>query len=229
LGLAAQPRELAHPVGGSSATSRRFAGRSAPPRWMRTATPVRCEGSTARADPRRGSVDCSTGRRGQAWVVREVAGPAPGTHGAGRHRLPARRSGPRAGPRAGDAYLAGAALLPRVRSGSRRASGWRSDHQRSLPAVRVPAGRRIGRRRPARARRRPRPRWQWPDGGWNCHRKPDASMSSVCETLLPMRGLSAYAEPSGDRQAHRAGQRAAEVFLDRRGALPPHERTTGPR
>ena len=41
-------------------------------------------------------------------------------------------------------------------------------------------------------------------------------MSSVCETLLPMRGLSAYAEPSGDRQAHRAGQRAAEVFLDRR-------------
>jgi hypothetical protein len=54
--------------------------------------------------------------------------------------------------------------------------------------------------------------WQWPDGGWNCHRKPSASTSSVYETLLPMRGLAAYR--SGP--ARRATDRAAEVLLTRR-------------
>jgi hypothetical protein len=28
--------------------------------------------------------------------------------------------------------------------------------------------------------------WQWPDGGWNCDRNPDADTSSFMETLLPM-------------------------------------------
>lgn len=35
--------------------------------------------------------------------------------------------------------------------------------------------------------------WQWPDGGWNCDKSPDATSSSVHETVLPMRGLAAYA------------------------------------
>jgi hypothetical protein len=58
--------------------------------------------------------------------------------------------------------------------------------------------------------------WQWPDGGWNCDRKPEASSSSVHETLLPMRGLSAYATASGDAPAQDGARRAADVLLDRR-------------
>jgi hypothetical protein len=54
--------------------------------------------------------------------------------------------------------------------------------------------------------------WQWPDGGWNCHRKPSAATSSVYETLLPMRGLAAY----GSAPARQAADRAAEVLLTRR-------------
>jgi hypothetical protein len=30
--------------------------------------------------------------------------------------------------------------------------------------------------------------WQWPDGGWNCDRKPSAHVSSFNESLLPMLG-----------------------------------------
>ncbi len=59
-------------------------------------------------------------------------------------------------------------------------------------------------------------RWQWPDGGWNCDRKPEANRSSFWETLTPLRGLAAYACASGDAQARRAAERAAEVFLRRR-------------
>ncbi|HKY51465.1 MAG TPA: hypothetical protein VJP45_09430 [Candidatus Limnocylindria bacterium] len=58
--------------------------------------------------------------------------------------------------------------------------------------------------------------WQWPDGGWNCDRHPEADTSSFMETLLPMLGLSAYAEHGGDRAAAKAADRASEVFLRRR-------------
>jgi hypothetical protein len=57
--------------------------------------------------------------------------------------------------------------------------------------------------------------WQWPDGGWNCDKRPEASMSSVAETLLPMRGLAAYAAATGDEAAGAAARRAAEVLLER--------------
>jgi hypothetical protein len=59
-------------------------------------------------------------------------------------------------------------------------------------------------------------RWQWPDGGWNCDRNPSADTSSFMETLLPMRGLAAHAEATGDVAARAAASRAAEVFLSRR-------------
>jgi hypothetical protein len=59
-------------------------------------------------------------------------------------------------------------------------------------------------------------RWQWPDGGWNCDRRPKADTSSLHETLLAMRGLAAYAAATGDADAGAAAQRAAEVFLTRR-------------
>jgi hypothetical protein len=58
--------------------------------------------------------------------------------------------------------------------------------------------------------------WQWPDGGWNCDRNPSAHVSSFNETLLPLRGLAAYAR-AGRRPAVKAAiDRAAEVFLERK-------------
>ena len=58
--------------------------------------------------------------------------------------------------------------------------------------------------------------WQWPDGGWNCDRKPSAHISSFNESLLPMMGLAAYASRAGDDAAHAAASKASEVFLCRR-------------
>lgn len=60
--------------------------------------------------------------------------------------------------------------------------------------------------------------WQWPDGGWNCDRRPAARMSSVNESFLPLRGLAAL----GDRPEETA--RAAGFFLDREVAF---RRSTG--
>jgi hypothetical protein len=61
--------------------------------------------------------------------------------------------------------------------------------------------------------------WQWPDGGWNCDRSPDASCSSLYETLLPMRGLGAYARAHDDEVARAAARRATEVLLERRAVF----------
>jgi hypothetical protein len=58
--------------------------------------------------------------------------------------------------------------------------------------------------------------WQWPDGGWNCDRNPDAASSSAYETLLPMRALGLHARSRKDPAAGAAADRAAEVLLDRR-------------
>lgn len=58
--------------------------------------------------------------------------------------------------------------------------------------------------------------WQWPDGGWNCDKRPQASRSSFMETLIPLRALALYARLSGDPRAAAAAERAAEVFLKRR-------------
>ena len=56
-------------------------------------------------------------------------------------------------------------------------------------------------------------RWQWPDGGWNCDKRPGAIHSSFMESLIPLRALSLYAHLTGNAQAAQAVQRAAEVFL----------------
>ncbi|HEY6419380.1 MAG TPA: hypothetical protein VIX59_10280 [Candidatus Binataceae bacterium] len=58
--------------------------------------------------------------------------------------------------------------------------------------------------------------WQWPDGGWNCDRKPSAHISSFNESMLPMIGLAAHAERAGDDAARQAALKASEVFLCRR-------------
>ncbi len=56
---------------------------------------------------------------------------------------------------------------------------------------------------------------QWPDGGWNCDRRPQACHSSFWESLLPLRGLSLYARISGNPKAREASERTAELFLKR--------------
>jgi len=58
--------------------------------------------------------------------------------------------------------------------------------------------------------------WQWPDGGWNCDRNPDADTSSFGETLTPMMGLFAYGTTRRKTDAIQAARRASEVFLGRR-------------
>ena len=58
--------------------------------------------------------------------------------------------------------------------------------------------------------------WQWPDGGWNCDRKPSAHVSSFNESVLPMQGLATHAETRGDDAARAAAMKAAEFFLCRR-------------
>lgn len=56
---------------------------------------------------------------------------------------------------------------------------------------------------------------QWPDGGWNCDKTPEACHASFHESLIPFRALTAYAQVSGSRKAQTAANKAAEMFLDR--------------
>ncbi len=58
--------------------------------------------------------------------------------------------------------------------------------------------------------------WQWPDGGWNCDRRPQAHRSSFHETLAPTWGLHEYATATGDGAAADAARGAAELFLSHR-------------
>lgn len=64
--------------------------------------------------------------------------------------------------------------------------------------------------------------WQWPDGGWNCDKNPGADASSFWESRHAMLGLAAHAARTGDRAAHDAAMRAAEVFLSRQLFLARH-------
>ncbi len=57
---------------------------------------------------------------------------------------------------------------------------------------------------------------QWPDGGWNCDKNPEAATSSFWESLIPLRALSIYGKTTGDAKALEAAGRAAELFLRRR-------------
>jgi hypothetical protein len=57
--------------------------------------------------------------------------------------------------------------------------------------------------------------WQWPDGGWNCDRKPQASHSSFMESLIPLRALSWYSRLTGREDAKKAVKQATEIFLKR--------------
>jgi hypothetical protein len=56
-------------------------------------------------------------------------------------------------------------------------------------------------------------RSQWPDGGWNCDREPEASHSSFHETLAPIWGLVEYHLVAKDQRAWDAAMRAGELLL----------------
>jgi hypothetical protein len=58
-------------------------------------------------------------------------------------------------------------------------------------------------------------KWQWPDGGWNCDKHPEASHSSFHESFIPLRALNAYWQVSGDERVRVARDRAVERFLSR--------------
>jgi hypothetical protein len=55
--------------------------------------------------------------------------------------------------------------------------------------------------------------WQWPDGGWNCDRRPEARHSSFHETLPALWGLHEYAAATGDPACEAAVRAAAELLL----------------
>lgn len=55
---------------------------------------------------------------------------------------------------------------------------------------------------------------QWPDGGWNCDRRPQARRSSFVETTLALRGLAAWAHATGDKTAARTLDRGVALLLE---------------
>jgi hypothetical protein len=55
--------------------------------------------------------------------------------------------------------------------------------------------------------------WQWPDGGWNCDRRPEADHSSVNESLSTLWGLVEFQRATGDRDYLKPIERASEFFL----------------
>lgn len=57
--------------------------------------------------------------------------------------------------------------------------------------------------------------WQWPDGGWNCDKNPQANHSSFHESLIPLRGLALHGRMTGNQLSAEAAARAAEIFLKR--------------
>jgi hypothetical protein len=57
--------------------------------------------------------------------------------------------------------------------------------------------------------------WQWPDGGWNCDKRPEAINSSYIETVTPLRGLALHAAITGNKESAGAVKEAAELLLKR--------------
>ncbi len=74
---------------------------------------------------------------------------------------------------------------------------------------------RLGKHRDKRVRRLVEVllRSQWPDGGWNCDRNPEATHSSFHESLAPIWGLVEYHRETGDERAWDAAQAAGELLL----------------
>lgn len=59
-------------------------------------------------------------------------------------------------------------------------------------------------------------KWQWPDGGWNCDKNPNAKISSFNESLIPLRALVLYQQFERSEEVQIAITKSAEVFLIRK-------------
>lgn len=57
---------------------------------------------------------------------------------------------------------------------------------------------------------------QWPDGGWNCDKNPQAHTSSFIESIYPLRGLIAYQKKYNNPQVANCIERGLEFFLQRK-------------
>ena len=57
--------------------------------------------------------------------------------------------------------------------------------------------------------------WQWPDGGWNCDKNPEAKHSSFMESIVPMRALTFHAKETNSRKSKEAVKKASDIFLKR--------------
>jgi hypothetical protein len=55
--------------------------------------------------------------------------------------------------------------------------------------------------------------WQWPDGGWNCDPRPEATHSSLHETLPALWGLHEYRAATSDSTCATAVAAAGELLL----------------
>jgi hypothetical protein len=58
--------------------------------------------------------------------------------------------------------------------------------------------------------------WQWPDGGWNCHRNASGRRSNFHESINVAWGLHEYAQATGDTATAAAAGRTAELYLEHR-------------
>jgi len=57
-------------------------------------------------------------------------------------------------------------------------------------------------------------RWQWPDGGWNCDKRPEATHASFNESWMPLRGLAAFRAAQGAAGTTPPGDRVVAGSLD---------------
>jgi hypothetical protein len=58
--------------------------------------------------------------------------------------------------------------------------------------------------------------WQWPDGGWNCDVRPEATHSSFNESLATLWGLVEHHRATGEPRSLEAAERTSEFFLRHR-------------
>jgi hypothetical protein len=58
--------------------------------------------------------------------------------------------------------------------------------------------------------------YQWPDGGWNCDKKPEVKNSSYNESLIPLRGLNQYHLRKPTNLVKQTIEKATELFLKRK-------------
>lgn len=67
-------------------------------------------------------------------------------------------------------------------------------------------------------------RYQWPDGGWNCNKKPNTKGPTIVHTAYGMRGLVTYQSVKDSSEIKQAIHNCAEILLDRQVYL---KRTDG--